>query len=88
MTPKYAINPRFKPCSGPCNGKLRYDRKIAKRVAMEYRTGKRVGRESTSGAWCMDAYRCKECGNWHIGHNPRKYMKSKKKVNNETNHKQ
>ena len=52
-----------------CVDKVQYARKDARRIAREYRDGKRW----CSGGWCITAYRCRFCKKWHIGHHPLKW---------------
>lgn len=45
--------------STPCNGKKRYDRAMAKEIARMFRI---------KDGSLMEAYSCRDCSWWHVGH--------------------
>ena len=53
-----------------CHAKMKYEAKAAKSRAKKMRAENKI-----SGAWCMMAYKCKWCKQWHVGHSPMKMMK-------------
>jgi hypothetical protein len=47
-----------------CGGKRRH----ATREDAELEVGRKVARGAPNGAY--NAYRCRSCGSWHVGHRP------------------
>lgn len=56
-----------------CAGKKKLSKKVARAVTKKNRSGE----VPIEGGWCMQAYKCKFCGYWHVGHNPGKYIRMK-----------